>query len=95
MPPIKKMSTPKPQLKKVNVAPLKVEMERPVLRMFECLVHAEQAKAHLDQIGVYSGPDSEEMGNLARELRAKVEELRVLYRAYWKQVQIQTEKNNA
>lgn len=83
---VKKEPTPERVTVKVS------GIQRPVARMFECLVHAEQALKHIEQIGVFTGPDVEKMQEVKGEARNVCNELKALYRKYWKSIVLEGEE---
>lgn len=88
--PVKKVAvtpprpTPSPQR-----AVLKTGIPRPTLRVFECLVHLEQAKAHLDKVGISVGDDPEETLRIREALQEDLNRLLRIYQMYWKQIDVQ------
>lgn len=70
-------------------AVLKTGIPRPTLRVFECLVHLEQAKEHLDKVGISVGEDPEETRNIRDALKEDLNRLLRIYQTYWKQIDIE------
>lgn len=73
---------------------VKTEFERPVLRMFECLVHVENAQRELMQSAIYSGPDVSAMKEHHLNASYHLEALRALYEKYWRSIDNSFEQLN-
>ena len=68
---------------------VKVSVPRPIFRVFECLVHLEQAKFHLNQVGISIGEDPEVTFRIKEALEIDLVRLVKIYRTYWRQINIE------
>lgn len=82
------------QIKKSVPISTPIPEKRPVLRMFECLMHLEQAKIQLDMVGITTGKYHVEMDKHRADARASLAELIRLYSEYWKSI-VDLGDNNA
>jgi hypothetical protein len=78
--PPKKASAPKQSIQ--------LKPERPVLRSFECLIHAEEAENQSSMIGIFVGPNAERMRQLQKTAAESLKELCQLYKDYWKGIEL-------
>ncbi len=81
-------STPVLVKKKVQSQRLETSTSRPVLRAFECLIHAEEAEHNLALIGIFTGSSGDEMRKLHEQATPILKELVKLYKEYWKSIEV-------
>ena len=73
--------TPEPPKPQIGLAPANDE-RKPVYRIFECVVHLEQAIKHLEGVGI-TPPILQETSEARRKMIADLRQQLADYKAYW------------
>lgn len=80
--PVKKVQ---PKQEELKPAEIKAESKVVVFRLFECVVHLEIALKHLNQVGIFPGPENEalELKRLMSHAISNTNQLCNKYKAVW------------
>jgi hypothetical protein len=62
---------------------VKVEAPRRVFRVFECVVHLEQAAEHLSKVGIFPAAKADELKLQVNRLELEAKALAKTYRELW------------